>query len=275
MWAAFIAFLLTAAAPGGYTAHAGRVFGPGERDRLDVYEPRGPHPGAPVVVFFYGGNWDSGSRGFYRFVGAVLASRGVVAVIPDYRVYPEVRFPDFLNDSARAVAWAKAHAADYGGDPRRLFLMGHSAGAYNAAMLTVDRRWLGAVGLDPRTDVAGVVGLAGPYDFLPLHSERLKAIFGPPDQLPDTQPITHVDGQAPPMLLLTGDLDDVVDPGNSDRLAARVVQRGGQAGVRHYPQKAHISVLLSLLPVFGGQALADASDFIQTGARPVAAQAAE
>jgi acetyl esterase/lipase len=214
------------------------AYAPGPRHELDVYQPRaaGPHP---VVVFIYGGSWDSGSRTDYRFVGQTLAARGFVAIVPDYRVYPEVRYPAFLQDNALAVAWAKAHAADYGGDPRRLFLMGHSAGAYEAVMLSVDRRWLGAVGLDPRRDVAGTIGLAGPYDFLPLHSDELKIIFGPEQGRPDTQPINHVDGMAPPLLLITDGKDKVVDPGNTPRMAARVRERGGQVRTIVYPGLSH------------------------------------
>jgi acetyl esterase/lipase len=203
-----------------------------------------------VIVFLYGGSWQSGSKALYRFVGLSLASCGFITVIPDYRVYPEIRYPAFLRDNAEAVAFVKRHAADWGGDAHRLFLIGHSAGAYNAAMLALDRRWLGEVGLDPNRDVAGVVGLAGPYDFLPLRDATLKVIFGPEDQRPDTQPINHVDGRAAPMLLLAGDRDGTVDPGNSTRLAAAIRCRGGAASVRIYPGLGHVSVLTSMSGLF-------------------------
>jgi acetyl esterase/lipase len=192
-----------------------------------------------VVVFLYGGGWDSGNKAEYAFAGAALARHGFVAVVPDYRLYPEVRWPAFLQDSAAAVAWTKAHIADYGGDPADLFLMGHSAGAYNAVMLAVDRRWLGAVGLDPARDVRGVVGLAGPYDFLPLRSAELKTIFGPADQRPDTQPINHVDGKNPPLFLATDTADKVVDPGNTTRMAAKVAAAGGPVETRYYNGLSH------------------------------------
>ncbi len=228
---------------GGVAITRDVAFMPGPRGRLDIYRPKTAAGRAPVVVFLYGGGWDSGSKGQYVFAGAALASRGFVAIVPDYRLFPEVRWPAFLQDSARAVAWAKAHAADYGGDPDDLFLMGHSAGAYNAVTLAVDRRWLAEAGMDPRRDVRGVVGLAGPYDFLPLHSDELRTIFGPEAQRPDTQPINHVDGMAPPLFLATDAADKVVDPSNTTRMADRVRAAGGQVQTRAYQGLNHALLL--------------------------------
>jgi len=123
------------------------AYGPDQRHRLDVYAPAAPRPGAPIVVFFYGGNWNSGERADYRFIGRSLAEDGAIVVIPDYRVYPQVRWPDFLRDSAQAVRWAYDNAAHLGANPDRIVLMGHSAGAYNAVKLATDGRWLAEVGL--------------------------------------------------------------------------------------------------------------------------------
>jgi len=232
----------------GVTLTRDIAYAPGERRSLDVYTPTRPAPGRPVVVFFYGGSWDSGSKADYAWVGRALAAQGFVTIVPDYRLYPEVRWPAFLQDSAEAVKWAHDHASDYGGQASRLVLMGHSAGAYNAMELAVDARWLRAVGMDPAKDIAGVVGLSGPYDFLPLRSPELKTIFGPPDQRPDTQPINHVDGRSAPMLLITGDRDHTVDPGNSDRMAARVIAAGGQARVIRYPTLDHVRTVAALAP---------------------------
>lgn len=218
------------------------AYAEGARHGLDVYRPRGGRA-HPVVVFFYGGNWDSGKREDYRFVGQSLAAQGYLTVIADYRVYPAVNYPDFLYDSAKAVRWARDHAADYGGDPSRLFLVGHSAGAYNAAMLTYDQRLLGAVGMNPNRDIKGFVGLAGPYDFLPLRSERLKVIFGPADTRPATQPVNHVDGDEPPALLLHGLKDTTVEAANADRLSARIRQKGGQVEVIKYEKLSHPMIL--------------------------------
>jgi len=253
---------------GGIDIHPDIAYQPGPRGGLDVYQPKSAGGHAPVVVFLYGGGWDSGAKGDYVFAGAALARQGFVTVVPDYRIYPEVRWPAFLQDSAQAVAWTKAHAAEYGGDPSRLFLMGHSAGAYNAVTLAVDRRWLTAVGIDPRKDIKGVVGLAGPYDFLPLHSDELKTIFGPEAQRPDTQPINHVDGQAPPLFLATDTADTVVDPGNTTRMAARVRAAGGQVQTRDYKGLSHALLMGAVAaPLrFLAPVLADSAAFIRAHA---------
>ena len=231
------------------------AYASGPRHTLDIYAPVHPCAGAPVVVFFYGGGWESGSRKTYRFVGASLAAEGVVTVIPDYRLYPAVRFPGFMQDAAEAVAWTRDHVAHYGGDPNRLFLMGHSAGGQIATLLALDGQYLRAAGVDPG-DITGVVGLAGPYDFLPLHSATLKAIFGPKTDWPRSQPINYVTAAAPPMLLAAGTADETVDPGNTARLAARLRQDGVTVDEHLYPGLGHklligafASPLVSFAPV--------------------------
>jgi acetyl esterase/lipase len=226
------------------------AYAPGPRHGVDVYRPRdgGPHP---VAIFFYGGSWQEGARAEYRFVGQSLAAQGVLTIIPDYRLYPDVVYPAFLADSAQAVRWAVEHAAAFGGDAQQLFLIGHSAGAYNAAMLALDPQWLRSVGLEPRRDVRGMIGIAGPYDFLPLRSDDLKAIFGPESTRAQTQPIHHVDGSPPPLLLLTDGSDKVVDPGNTQRLAAKVQAAEGEARAVVYPGLSHALVLGALAKPFG------------------------
>jgi acetyl esterase/lipase len=103
-------------------------YGEGPRHTLDIYAPETVGASAPIVVFFYGGGWE-GAKEMYRFIGYSLAAQGLVVVIPDYRLHPAVEFPAFMNDAAEAVTWTRANAAQFGGDPDRLFLMGHSAGA--------------------------------------------------------------------------------------------------------------------------------------------------
>ena len=221
-------------------------FSDGRRGLLDVYAPKKAHE-APIVVFFYGGSWEDGNRADYRFAAMALAKRGIVAIVPDYRLYPDVRFPDFLHDGAKAVRWARRNAIEFGADPGLTFLVGHSAGAYIAAMLTLDAVLLDA---DSRACLAGMVGLAGPYDFLPLESSTLKRIFAPAGgDLSASQPITFARGDAVPMLLISGLADTIVRPENSRRLAARIRALGGEAEARFYKKVDHSVVMGAFSPL--------------------------
>ena len=215
------------------------AYGPDPRQRLDIYVQDGLKAPAPVVVFYYGGGWDSGSKAMYRFVGGALAAKGFITVIPDYRLYPEVRYPTFLEDCALAFAWTAAHSHQWGGSDTQM-LMGHSAGAYNAAMLALDPAYLRAA--QSRLMPAATVGIAGPYDFLPLQSAELKTIFGFPTA-PETQPINHVDGRNAPMLLLAGTKDKTVLPRNTQRLAARIKDAGGPVSSKLYPGIDHREII--------------------------------
>jgi len=221
----------------------------GGRRRLDVYRA-GQASRAPVIVFFYGGSWQSGAKEIYRFLAVALTARGYVVVIPDYRVYPDVRFPDFLGDGASALRWTHERVHEFGGDPERIFVMGHSAGAYIAAMLALDGSWLRSVGLDPVRDIAGLIGLGGPYDFLPLHDPVLKRIFD--GDRAETQPITYAQGRKPPALLAAGAADTTVDPANSLRLAARLRSFGNDATDLFYRRTGHIGILGGFAPFIGG-----------------------
>lgn len=223
----------------------GQPYGAGPRQRLDVYAPHGAAGSAPVAVFFYGGSWDSGRRQDYGWVGRALASRGFVTVVADYRIYPEVRYPGFLEDGAQAVKWASDHAGQYGGDPSRIVLAGHSAGAYNAVMLGLDGRYLQAAGVDPRA-VKAVAGLAGPYDFAPFNDPIAKRIFGDAPDPPATQPLAYVTGDAPAAFLATGDADTMVYPRNTTALARKLREAGVPVEERHYSGVDHIRILLAL-----------------------------
>lgn len=236
------------------------AYGSHQRQQLDLYRPRQRGP-RPVAVFFYGGAWEEGERQDYRFVGAALAAAGMLTVIPDYRIFPEVRFPGFLEDAAAAVRWTRDHAEGFGGDPERLVLIGHSAGAHIAGMLALDRRWLTGAGVGPQT-VRGWVGLAGPYDFEPDTPNR-RIIFGTDRQA--TQPIGFARSDAPPALLVAPRLDRVVDPGNATRLARRIAAAGGQATVKFYPRVDHASIIGSFSPLlrFLAPAFADTRDFVE------------
>lgn len=235
-----VALLNAVAGSRRVTETTGLAFGPGARDRLDVYSPAGATGAThPLLMFFYGGGWEAGDRRMFRFVGTALAARGIVTVIPDHGIYPATLFPGFVEDAARAMRWTVDNADRFGGDPRRLVVGGHSSGAHIAAMLALDRRWLAAEGLDPPSDIRGLVGLAGPYDFLPLRSPLLATIFGPEAGRAASQPINFVTPDACPSLLISGSDDTVVDPQNSARLAARLRQAGARAELKFYPRVGH------------------------------------
>jgi len=259
LWAAVLpgcsptAILNATVSQDGVSVERGIAYGEGPRRRLDVYRSTSVAGPRPLVVFLYGGSWRTGTRATYGFVGVPLAARGAVVVIPDYRLYPEVAFPDFLDDNAHAVAWAIDHAAGLGADPHRVFIVGHSAGAYNAAMLAVDRRWLAHAGLD-RAQIAGVAGLAGPYDFLPMTDPDILPVFAPVDDGPASQPVNYVDGRNPPLLLLAGDADTIVRPANTRSLAARVAAAGGPVQSRTYPGLGHIGIVIAFAPLFSSRA---------------------
>ena len=244
----------------------GVAYGAHERQRLDVYAPAhiddGPVAAAPVVVFFYGGAWQRGHREDYGFIGSFLADQGVVAVIPDYRIYPDVQFPDFVHDGAAAVAWVQRHIHSYGGDPKRIVLMGHSAGAHIAALLALDSRYLEQQGVSAGV-VEGLIGLAGPYRFS-IDSGRLAEIFAPASGNGDSQPINFVRADAPRTLLIHGDGDRVVEAHNSVVLQEGLCEAGAAAQVMVYPGVGHIRVLAALAPLlaFTGRSNEDVAEFL-------------
>ena len=221
-----------------YRNFANLPYGEHPRQRLDVYMPSQlladralAAGGAPLVVFFYGGSWSSGDRADYRFVGEALASQGVAVVVADYRLSPEVRYPVFLQDSALATRWAFDNAQKYGANPTRIFVMGHSAGAYNAAMLALDKRWLSGVDSSP-DKLAGWIGLAGPYDFLPIGDRKTQVAFEWPGTPPDSQALFHASSASPPALLLAPVNDSLV---NTQRSTVGMAQSLRSSGVRVSP----------------------------------------
>lgn len=226
-------------------------FGSHQRDRADVYRPNNMQTQAglaakPLLVFLYGGSWTNGSRATYQFAGKALADLGYVTVVPDYRLYPEVKFPGFLEDNARAIAWAAEQAESWGADPERIVLVGHSAGAYNAAMLIADRRFLDAVGIASER-IAGFVGLAGPYNFYPIINETVKPVFDHPNYPPDSQPIMLVHDGMPPSFIGAAKDDDLVDPQrNTVQLAKLLTAQGVPVTLRLYDRVGHISLIGAL-----------------------------
>ena len=234
-----------ASAGGGYTLNANVEYGSLSRQKLDIYSPKtkAPSEGWPVVVFFYGGSWNSGERSEYKFVGASLAARGVLVLVADYRLYPEVRYPEFLRDSALALAYGLENAAELGGNPKRVFVMGHSAGGYNAAMLALDSRWLAETNHQP-TDLAGWIGLAGPYDFFPTDNPDAQPVFFHPNYLAKAQPIEFGSALAIPTFLAAATDDKLVSPTRSTQaLANKLKASGTQVTLHLYDHASHTTLI--------------------------------
>lgn len=266
----------------GHQGPSDLAYGSLPRQRFDVYVPgtslddADKRTGSPLVIFIYGGSWNMGSRSDYRFAGEALAAQGFTVMVVDYRLYPEVRYPDFLKDCAQAVGYGLEHARELGADPRRVFLYGHSAGAYNVAMLALDPRWLRAVGHSP-DELAGWVGLAGPYNFLPIVDPGVKRVFDWPDTSPDTQPINHVDDLARPLPVFLGAAvhDKLVYPEqNSIPLKDKMTARGTAVTFRSYEHVNHPLLVGALSwPLTSFAPVLDDTVAFMRAAAPVAAPA--
>ncbi len=229
---------------GGFTLESDIAYGPETRQKLDIYTPKGAAPRA-TVVFIYGGSWKSGTKELYRFLGQALTGRGYQVVVADYRLYPAVRYPAFVEDTARAVAWIKANIAARGGVPDRVILMGHSAGGYNAVMVAIDPQWLQPHGLKP-ADLAAVVSLAGPLSFNPRTTESTKDIFATVADIDTARPVKLAAAGAkgaPPFYFLHGAADSTVNSENASNMTKAVSDAGGSAVVKLYPAVSHLGVV--------------------------------
>jgi acetyl esterase/lipase len=230
-----------------YRAETGIAYGHEPRQQLDVYRPlpeaAPPEGRRPLIVFFYGGTWTTGERASFRFVGEALASRGAVVVIPDYRLSPQVTYPTFVRDSALAMKWGLDNAARLGADPARVYVMGHSSGGYNAAMVALDPRWLGELGASPK-QLAGWIGLAGAYDFLPMGDPDAQRAFDWPNTPRSSQPMAHVSPAAPRTLLLAATKDTLVDPvRNTEQMARRLRAEGVDVQVQTFDDLSHVTLI--------------------------------
>jgi acetyl esterase/lipase len=234
----------------GYRIYRGLAYGAEPRQQLDIYMPQGLIAPAPTVLFFYGGGWQSGNRADYLAFGQAFASAGIVAVVADYRLYPQVKYPGFVEDGAAALAFIHAHAGQYGGDPNSIFLAGHSAGAYIAVMLASEPQFIAAKGgsLDW---IRGVIGIAGPYNFLPMSDPTYVDMFHGTNNT-DCMPVYHVDGPRPPMLLVSGSDDDTVGLSNTNDMSERLKNFGNDIRVLIYKDVGHVGVILSLVRGFRG-----------------------
>ena len=250
-------------------AARGIDYGAAPRQQLDVWTPKSAHDKPlPVLIFYYGGGWVKGSRQSYGFAGRAYAAKGFVVVIPDYRLVPGVRFPTFVQDSALAVKWTRDNIARFGGDPRRITIAGHSAGAYNAAMLAVNGRYLSDIGVDPKIIRASAI-LAGPLDFYPWDDRRAVDAFANWPRPAETQPITYASKDDPPMFLAFGSADTTVKPRNSRNMAAALQKAGAPYVLRDYPGKTHNDLVMGLSKPFRGNAptLAETVAFLKANSR--------
>lgn len=215
--------------------------------QLDIYLPNdvSDQSSLPVIVFFYGGRWTDGDKDMYPFLAKQYVDRGFVVVIPDYRKYPAVTFPAFVNDGAKALAWTVNNIDQYHGDEDQLFVMGHSAGAHIGALLTANPNYLAEYGLSNQV-IKGFAGLSGPYDFTPEEKD-LKDIFGPPQRYPEMKVTTFIQGNEPPMLLLWGEQDELVGRQNIDRLSTKIQQKNGLVTTKIYPEMAHVNMVSNMI----------------------------
>ncbi|VUD59331.1 Carboxylesterase NlhH [Thalassocella blandensis] len=225
------------------------VFDTEHKLKLDIYREEKVSSSAslPVIVFFYGGKWQIGEKSEYRFVGSKMAEKGYIAVLPNYRKFPQVQFPDFVNDGAKAVAWVKNNIAQYGGDPSRIYIAGHSAGAHIASLLATDERYLAAQNLNAHSDIKACISISGPYDFEP-EKDEFKKIFAHDKAASyhNIQAVNFVDGDEVPMLLLHGKDDNIVKVNQSFFLMEKIKEKGGNAKLISYDDINHINIMTEL-----------------------------
>lgn len=247
----------------GYTLRRDVPYGSDARQKLDVYAATSPDPGHSVILFFYGGSWQFGSKDDYKFFAQALAAQGYTTVVADYRIYPSVRFPAFVNDAADALVWTSRNIASFGGNPDRIFVAGHSAGAYLALMLAANDIYVRQAG-GTASMIRGSIGIAGPYNFLPLTDPALIDIFSTAPAA-NTQPYNYVSAGMPPALLATGTDDDTVLPANSETMAVKMQTSGVDVALRHYHGIGHVGVMLSAAQGFRWRSslLEDIRDFVQ------------
>lgn len=229
------------------------AYGQEDWQKLDIYVPKNSaNKELPVLMFFYGGRWTDGSKDMYAFIGDAFTQKGYIVVIADYSKYPKVKFPAFVEDGAKAIAWTHDNIAQYGGDKNNLFLSGHSSGAHIAALVVADQRYLKAYDKSPSI-INAFAGLAGPYDFIP-QADDLKDMFGPPSNYPQMTVTTFIDGNEPPMLLLWGAEDNAVWERNIKLLSEKIAQKDGDYTAKIYPDIDHVGIVSSLTWFLRGKA---------------------
>lgn len=265
----FSPFNIAEAMDQGVKKTADIAYADGQRKKLDIYQPEKADGPAPVVMFIYGGSWRAGDKFEYEFAGRALAAAGFVTVIADYRLWPEVKYPDFLEDNAQAMRWIEDNIAGYGGDPKRFFLAGHSAGAYNAVMLGLDSSFRREY--DVTMPIRAIAGISGPYNFYPFEYDQVRDTFGPAASPEGTQPVNLVTADAPPIFLASGTTDPIVRVQNSEALARKLREQGIWVTEKYYQGFGHLEPVIALgaMMRFRMPVLNDMVEFFQTfGAFP-------
>jgi len=240
------------------------AYGAQEWQKLDIYTPKNAQSKKlPVIVFFHGGRWSEGSKDMYAFVGKAFADKNYIVAIADYSKYPDVKFPSFVEDAAKAIAWVHSNIDEYGGNADKLFVSGHSSGAHIGSLAIADQRYLKEEGKSPDI-VTAFAGLAGPYDFIP-EADDLKDMFGPPEKYPQMTVTTFIDGDEPPMLLLWGAKDNAVWQRNIDLLKEGIEKKDGIVETKIYPELDHVGIISSLTWFFRSKApvLKDVDQFFK------------
>ncbi len=225
------------------------AYGADPRQKLDVYGPSKATGSLPIVLFVYGGSWKDGYRSGYEFAGRAFAGKGYLTFVMDYRLMPNNRFPAFIEDVAQAIAWTQINGSRFGGDAHRLFIVGHSAGAYNLSLAVLNQKYLDAAGADQKL-IRAIATMAGPFDFLPLDTKTTIETFGREPDPTVTQPISYARGDAPPFLLLTGTSDTTVFPKNSRNLARELLAKAGSVEIKEYVGVGHVGILMAIAKPF-------------------------
>ena len=265
----FSPFNIAEAMDQGVKKTADIPYADGQRKKLDIYSPEKLDGPAPVVMFIYGGSWRAGDKFEYEFAGRALAAAGFITVIADYRLWPEVKYPEFLEDNAQAMRWIQDNISLYDGDPKRFFLAGHSAGAYNAVMLGLDSSFRREY--DVTMPIRAIAGISGPYNFYPFEYDQVRDTFGPAPSAEGTQPINLVTTDAPPIFLASGTTDPIVRVQNSEALAKKLREQGIWVTEKYYPGFGHLEPVIALgsMMRFRMPILNDMVEFLQTfGAFP-------
>lgn len=265
------------------------------RHQLDVYRPRGKEL-RPVLFFLHGGAWMIGKKddyfGYYGYgtIARCLTERGLVVVLPNYRLSPGVRHPEHIKDVARAFAWTCRNVRKYGGDPKQIVLAGHSAGGHLASLLATDPSYLKAVGCSDK-DIRGVIGVSGVYcvDKLDLKmllrgpegAKVMRAevrpftlVFGDdPKVIKAASPLTHVRRGLPPFLLINAGWDYPRLPDMAKEFAAALKKNGCSVRTRTVSWRTHETVVFDILRRTADSVTADLIvDFVKEQTRPPGAK---